>query len=90
MNGVNRRLCSIFAKGAIAVLLDEGRLEFDIWMSLNKDTDINIYYNGEVASATVYPVKNGVVDTTEGGWEVYSINLTGDDQDENRRQLHSL
>jgi hypothetical protein len=66
-----------YAKGAIEALLAEGRDEFDIWRNLSDEVDINIYSNGEVASATIYAVKDGLIDTNDGQ-EIYSIVIKQD------------
>lgn len=66
-----------FACGAIALLLDEGRLEFDVWLYLDDDKNINIYSNGEVITATIFPVIDGVVQTDTGTEvEIYRLELT--------------
>jgi hypothetical protein len=66
-----------YAKGAIEALLAEGRDEFDIWRNLSDEVDINIYSNGEVASATIYAVKDGLIDTSDDQ-EIYSIVIKQD------------
>jgi hypothetical protein len=72
-----------FAMGAIAALLNSQGDEFDIWMSLEgwgypEPKDINLYCNGEVASATLYPVVDGIIDTTGDGEEIYRLELITD------------
>jgi hypothetical protein len=59
-----------FAVGATAVLFDEGRGEWDIWLTLSPKWDINLHCNGESFSAIAYQVKDGVVDTTDSGIEL--------------------
>ena len=66
-----------YAKGAIEALLAEGRDEFDIWRNLSDEVDINIYSNGEVAFATIYAVKDGLIDTSDDQ-EIYSIVIKQD------------
>jgi hypothetical protein len=53
-----------FALGATTIQLDDGKNEWDIWLSVTPNYDINIYADGEHYGAVVYKVKNGVVDTT--------------------------
>jgi len=60
-----------YAMGAIAAILDSGRAdEWDIWLALSPQWNLNIHYNGENILGMVYPVEDED-NRSHGGYQVY-------------------
>jgi len=61
----------MYAMGAIAATLESGRAdEWDIWLGLNPQWNLNIHYNGESIMGMVYPVEDED-NQSHGGYQVY-------------------
>jgi len=66
-------LYQAYAMGAIAATLDSGRVdEWDIWLALTPQWNLNIHFNGESIMGMVYPVEDEDEDNrSHGGYQVY-------------------